>query len=358
MLPPKGKGKGNWEQPKGGKGGWSPWGFQGNCYNCGGKGHSARFCPHPKGKGKGKGLNSLEGGESKEVTLGGDAAQLGPQGAQQGAREPEAETTSDAIKPQMQMGTHDTGYPLASYEPPWNPWTDVWGTYMLEEVRVNTLEEAQDKAKSQATLNAVEPETKSGNAPLSKEKRAEIRERLAERFSKTHDRYKVCPDSGSWKMVANEEFAPGVEVKESEGSKNGVYYKCANKTLVKNKGEKHVSGNDINGNVLKSKWQIADISKNLAGVIEMVRAGNRVVFDREQGENVSSILNKETGVLIPIGEVNDSYEFDMFVQKTPAVNVVEEKVKEEIAAAPYRGYWETLDEDETIDMSGFFTGLV
>ncbi len=34
MLPPKGKGKGNWEQPKGGKGGWSPWGFQGNCYNC------------------------------------------------------------------------------------------------------------------------------------------------------------------------------------------------------------------------------------------------------------------------------------------------------------------------------------
>ncbi len=110
MLPPKGKGKGNWEQSKGGKGGWSPWGFQGNCYNCGGKGHSARFCPHPKGKGKGKGLNSLEGGESKEVALGGDAAQLGPQGTQQGAREPEAETTSDAIKPQMQMGTHYTGY--------------------------------------------------------------------------------------------------------------------------------------------------------------------------------------------------------------------------------------------------------
>ena len=63
-------------------------------------------------------------------------------------------------------------------------------------------------------------------------------------------------------------------------------------------------------------------------------------------------------MLIPIEEVNDSYEFDMFVQKAPTVNVVEEKVKEEIAAAPYRGYWEKLDEDETIDMSGFFTGLV
>ena len=48
----------------------------------------------------------------------------------------------------------------------------------------------------------------------------------------------------------------------------------------------------------------------------------------------------------------------MFVQKAQDVNAVEEKVKEEIAAAPYRGYWEKLDRDETVDMSGFFTGLV
>ena len=71
-------------------------------------------------------------------------------------------------------------------------------------------------------------------------------------------------------MVANKKFVPGVKMTESEGSRNGVHYKCAHDTLVANEGEKSVEGNDINGNKLKSKWQIADVTKALAGVIEMV----------------------------------------------------------------------------------------
>ncbi len=69
-------------------------------------------------------------------------------------------------------------------------------------------------------------------------------------------------------------------------------------------------------------------------------------------------MNKETGVLIPIEEVDNTYEFDMFRRKTKNVNAVEEEEDEEQDKVRYTGYWEKLDRDETIDMSVFFTGLV
>ena len=81
------------------------------------------------------------------------------------------------------------------------------------------------------------------------------------------------------------------------------------------------------------------------------------MYDREDGENVRSILNKERGVLIPIEEVNNTYEIDMFIRKTENVNAVEEE-NEEQDKARYTGYWEVLGENETVDMSHFFTGLV
>merc|ERR1712024_433450 len=38
----------------GGKKGWSPNGFQGECYNCGEKGHSAKWCNKGKGGADGR----------------------------------------------------------------------------------------------------------------------------------------------------------------------------------------------------------------------------------------------------------------------------------------------------------------
>ncbi len=227
-----------------------------------------RFCPKGKG-GKGKGGKSVNclGSDGKEVALGGEAAQVaqGASGTQAPATKPEPE--AKAVNYNIQMMGYGAGY--GGYSGPgccqqWTPWTDQWGCYSLEEVRVNILEEVQGRAKAQTALNAVTPEV----PKLNREQRAQLRERLASKFSKTHDRFRVCPDSGSWKMVANKRFALGVKMTESEGSKNSVHYKCASDTLIANEGEKTVEGNDINGHKLKSKWQIADVTKPLAGVIE------------------------------------------------------------------------------------------
>ncbi len=76
---------------------------------------------------------------------------------------------------------------------------------------------------------------------------------------------KVCLDSGSWKMVAPRKFAPGVEIRESEASSNGVHYRAATDALIINWGEKEVEGKAINGHKLKSKWQIADVTKPWVG---------------------------------------------------------------------------------------------
>ena len=318
-------------------------------------------------------------GAAKEVSLGGGQESSGSPGTTQ--PEPEAAAVSDNLnqKLQMQQGAcYNEYYGYAQPYDQWYPWTDAIGCYSVEQATaeelsrirrqaeresVNKVETAKE-LKEPAVINTITPENvnASGAQKLTGERRAQIRERLASKFDKTHIRYKVCPDSGCWKLVANKEFAPHVGVTASEESRNGVHYKCANKTFVANEGEKAVKGEDINGNLLSSNWQIADITKPLAGVIEMVKAGNRVVFDREGGENVSSILNKKTGVLIPIEEVGNAYEFDMFVRKPDNVNTVSEEkpvnIPEEIDAAPYRGVWSAIDEDQEVDISRLFMRLV
>ena len=65
--------------------------------------------------------------------------------------------------------------------------------------------------------------------------------------------------------------------------------------------------------------QVAPVTKVLGAVIEMVKKGNRVVFDRDEKERCTShIFHKPTGNKIEIHEVGprgaEHYEFDMWVQ--------------------------------------------
>ena len=55
--------------------------------------------------------------------------------------------------------------------------------------------------------------------------------------------------------------------------------------------------------------QVVDVTKMLAGVIQTVRPGNKLVFDSEG----SYILNKTNGQTNPLREENDSYVLDMWV---------------------------------------------
>ena len=52
----------------------------------------------------------------------------------------------------------------------------------------------------------------------------------------------------------------------------------------------------------------------------MCKAGNKVVFEQVDGKNASYIYNKNTGVEIPIDEVNNAYEFKMWVRRNQPVS--------------------------------------
>ena len=67
-------------------------------------------------------------------------------------------------------------------------------------------------------------------------------------------------------------------------------------------GQKPIAAKN-NGVALDSTFQVAEVSKTLGAVIEMVKKGNRVVFDRDENQNCTSeIYNKPTGQRIKINE--------------------------------------------------------
>ena len=159
-----------------------------------------------------------------------------------------------------------------------------------------------------------------------------------------YTRVKVCPDSGAIKFVAPPHMFPGVEVNQTEASRRGRHLRDASGGGIRNLGEKVVKGKSINGANTISTWQVAKVVKPLAGLIEMVRSRNRVVFDQDdKGNNVSYIYDKSTGTTIPIEEVNGGYEFDLFVQM---LEEMEEKKQETVNALRSLGVMEHNDDDE------------
>ena len=139
-------------------------------------------------------------------------------------------------------------------------------------------------------------------------------------------------------------------------------------------GCRDVKAFDINANANVSRWQIAKgLVKPLAGIIETVKAGNKVIFDQdENGENISRIVNKATQAVIPIEQDKGQYEFDMFVPKGDpvlgvswtaldtdvAVKFEEGQEEEEEDKVTYSGIWSALLDDEEVDMRSTFIGLV
>ena len=70
--------------------------------------------------------------------------------------------------------------------------------------------------------------------------------------------------------------------------------------------------------------QVADVSKVLGSVREMVKSGNRVVFDEDSSGNCISFLEcKATNVRTAIRERNGTYQFDIKVPKAKRGGVEE-----------------------------------
>ena len=63
----------------------------------------------------------------------------------------------------------------------------------------------------------------------------------------------------------------------------GKNVRAANGAYIPNQGETTITGKDAGGHRLKVVAQVADVTKNLASVMEMVDRGNWVIFHKEEG---------------------------------------------------------------------------
>ena len=77
-------------------------------------------------------------------------------------------------------------------------------------------------------------------------------------------------DSGAVDHVITKDAAKAFSVKETNASRNGLTYRAANGTPIKNYGEKKLVGLTKDSNGFKMTCQVTDVKKNLASFVKMV----------------------------------------------------------------------------------------
>ena len=132
-----------------------------------------------------------------------------------------------------------------------------------------------------------------------------------DRFKGEWERVPVTVDSGAIDSVIPKGVASGVKVKETRASRQGLKYRAANGTPIKNEGERELQGYTGEGNKANMTMQVAAVTKPLGSVRAMLKAGNRVVFD----EGDSFIVNKATGVKTVIEDRNGAFVFDIWIPR-------------------------------------------
>ena len=125
----------------------------------------------------------------------------------------------------------------------------------------------------------------------------------------------IVVDSGAGETVMPADWLPAHPVKESPGSQSNEYYTTADGSKVYNEGQKNVFISTPDGKQERAMtFQVAQVHKALGSVSQMVRNGNRVVFDTdEHGRDISYIMNKKTQDYIPMRVENGVYVIDVVV---------------------------------------------
>jgi hypothetical protein len=130
----------------------------------------------------------------------------------------------------------------------------------------------------------------------------------------------ICPDSGAAESVAPKSTALSVVMEESEGSRRGQEWTAANGTKIFNEGQKTIEGIPegwLGEGACSLTMQCGKVTKPLGAVIQMVKAGNKVVFDEVNGsiQDGSYIENKKTGKTITIMEHGGTFGFKIWLKK-------------------------------------------
>ena len=115
-------------------------------------------------------------------------------------------------------------------------------------------------------------------------------------------------DSGAGKTIGPTNLVPGMTVYKTKHS--GSTFRVANGNTIPNLGEAKLEGKASNGNPIKIKTQIADVTKPFASTSEMVDAGNLVVIHKQGGiiktmsqeaqGRILKIIREEKGPEVPV----------------------------------------------------------
>ena len=281
-------------------------GFKGACNHCKLIGHPETLCPakYPN-KGKGKGINELDNGTE-------EWDQCGNQESEQWNVEHEQEE----------------GYDCNGYD-----CNGVW-------------------------LGAVEIDNEGNGWELVKGKSWKKRGKKAKDIhhverggdGNMYEKVVVTIDSGAAENVAPVDTAPNVALQETQASKAGATYRVliANGTPIRNMGMKTIQGITDNGTPLSFNTQITGVTKVLNSVSRMTAAGNKVVFDDEEGDY---ILNKRIGKITPMRKCDGTYKVDVWMSKAghvPSKRIQE--IRRGMEECPGTG-WEQVTKETAINPS-------
>ena len=138
------------------------------------------------------------------------------------------------------------------------------------------------------------------------------------------NRIQFVLDSGAVKTIIPKNAIPGAKLKSTGGGKS---FRVANGKVIPNLGSTVVGGKIArNGNQVKFTAQVADVTKPLASVDEMVGAGNLVVLHKDGGvakklskeaeTRIAAIIRGEGGPEIALQRKGGTFVFDIDVESS------------------------------------------
>ncbi len=121
----------------------------------------------------------------------------------------------------------------------------------------------------------------------------------------------------------------------SAPGRQGAKYQVANGQHVKDEGTRtlygYPAGSDKCGGF---RFQVADVARPLMCVNDMLRHGSRVVFDMEDGQDISHIVHKKTGAVFHLTARNHVYDLKVDMMKYKEAVRRDRAIKAERAAHP------------------------
>jgi hypothetical protein len=146
------------------------------------------------------------------------------------------------------------------------------------------------------------------------------------------EKIEMIVDSGCRRTIVKPGAFKGMKVKKTDNV--GKNFRTANGAHIPNQGETTIEGRDATGAKLKVVAQVADVTKNLASVMEMVDRGNWVIFHKEGGYiqtmkkeeelKMRTLMNTLKGARVPIARKGNNFVVEIKVDQKNA----EEKDKD------------------------------